>query len=83
MDTLMSIAATIATLLLQSMPSWQQITSLPSCTMTGEIGVFEYPTIDTEQMAEGEIMIKPFTVSTSWDAPLMNLTQMAEDASKN
>ena len=49
----------------------------------GEIGVFEYPTIDTEQMAEGEIMIKPFTVSTSWDAPLMNLTQMAEDASKN
>jgi len=31
----------------------------------GEIGVFEYPTIDTEQMAEGEIMIKPFSVSTS------------------
>lgn len=46
----------------------------------GEAGVFEYPAIDTEQRAEGQIMIKPFRVSTGWDAMLMNLTQMAEDA---
>lgn len=47
---------------------------------SGEAGVFEYPVIDTEQMAEGQIVIRPFNVSTSWDAMLMNLTAMAEDA---
>ena len=46
----------------------------------GEAGVFEYPAIDIEQRAEGQIMIKPFRVSTSWDAMLLNLTQMAKDA---
>ena len=46
----------------------------------GLAGVFEYPAMDTEQMAEGQIVIKPFSVSTDWDAMLMNLTQMAEDA---
>jgi hypothetical protein len=46
----------------------------------GEAGVFEYPAIDTEQMADRQIVIKPFSVSTNWNAMLMNLTQMAEDA---
>lgn len=45
----------------------------------GVAGVFEYPAMDTEQMAEGLIVIKPFRVSTAWGGMLMNLTQMAAE----
>ncbi len=44
-------------------------------------GLFTYPTIDKEHGANGQIVMEPFRVGTMWDAMLMNLTQMARDAS--
>lgn len=49
----------------------------------GEAGVFEYPAIDTEQMADGQMVFGPFNASTSWGEMLINLTQRAEDARAN
>ena len=45
----------------------------------GELGVLEYPLIDTEQKAGDMMVIEPFNLGTTWDATLLNLTQRAKD----
>jgi hypothetical protein len=42
----------------------------------GVPGAFEYPAIDIEQRANGQIVIKPFSIKSTRNITLMNFTQM-------
>ncbi|MFB3764569.1 MAG: hypothetical protein ACE14P_04905 [Methanotrichaceae archaeon] len=45
----------------------------------GMPGTFEYPAVDIEQRASGQIVIKPFSIKATPNIMLMNLTQMARN----